>query len=119
MDTLKIVEELQSLKSKVSQLSQQYPRSSSVGGAGVERAGVQIPWICRTLDEASEALANGRDPYGNPITNAQVLSGLKQLVTYVRDPDYGTLMEMVYPGIDKPLQECMDELERILVQFSS
>jgi len=82
-----------------------------------EFAEIQIPWIWRTLDEASEALTKARDPFGNPITSTQVEGGLKELVTYVRDPSYSTLIEMAYPGIDKPLQACMDELERILAQF--
>jgi hypothetical protein len=117
MDAQKVVDEIQSLKNNVHGLSEKYPKSPTVFGAGVERAEIQIPWICRTLDEASEALTKGRDPFGNPITSAQVESGLKQLVAYVRDPSYGTLMEMAYPGIDKPLQACMDELEKILANF--
>jgi hypothetical protein len=109
-----IVSKLNALKDKVSLFEAQYPRSSSIGGAGVARAEKQIPWICQTLDQAAEALRSGRDPFGNPITPGQVISGLKQLTAYVRDSSYGTLMEMVYPGIDKPLQESMDDLEKVI-----
>lgn len=85
--------------------------------ASVPRAETQIPWICRTLDEAASALQTKKDPFGNPITVAQVVGGLGELVAYVRDPSYGTSMEMAYPGIDKPLQESMDELERIIAEM--
>lgn len=114
MKLQKIIKSLIKLRGKVSDLETNHPKSISIGGAGVARAEQQIPWICQTLDQAANALKSKTDPFGNPITSAQVVSGLNQLTAYVRDPSYGTLMEMAYPGIDKPLQECMDELDKII-----
>jgi len=117
MKISKVVDNLQAIMGTVSVLAEKYPRNRFAGGAGVAQAEKQIPWICRTLNEASDALNSGQDPFGNPITVAQVVSGLEQLVAYVRNASYGTLMEMVYPGIDKPLQKCMDKLERIIAKI--
>ena len=75
---------------------------------------VQLPWICRTLEEAASALESGIDPFGNPITDAQVCGGLRTLTEMVRDPEYLTLMEIGYPGIATPLERCMDRLEAIV-----
>ncbi len=107
-------QELLALSEKVRALSEEFPRAGGAVGAGADRAEKQIPWICRELGAASEALVSGRDPKGNPITRGQISGGLEQLVAYVRNPDYGTVMEMVYPGIDAPLQACMDQLESIV-----
>jgi hypothetical protein len=105
------VEALQDLKARVGALPVQHPANVM---ARVPRSETQIPWICRTLDEAATALTSRRDPFGNPITAAQVKSGLKQLVGMVRDPSYITQMEMAYPGIGKPLERYMDEVEQVI-----
>lgn len=117
MNTAQITDQLTELKEKVSRIGDKYTQSLAAGGPGVTRAAKQIPWICETLDQAAAALATERDPFGNPITPAQVVNGLKQLIGFVCEPSYGTLMEIAYPGIDKPLQECMDELDSIILQI--
>lgn len=105
---------LHALSNRVARLSKAHPQSSTTAGGSVAQAQKQIPWICRELDAAADALLTGQDPFGKAITRTQVSNGLKKLAEYVRNPDYGTLMELVYPGIDPPLQACMDELETIL-----
>lgn len=117
MNTRKIAKALKSLSGKVSEIGNLHPKLISIGGAGAARAEKQIPWICQTLDQAAAALESKRDPFGNPITPSQVVGGLKQLTVYVREPSYGTLMEMTYPGIDKPLQSCMKKLDKIIKMF--
>jgi hypothetical protein len=105
------VESLQALKSEVAVLTKQHPKNPM---ASVPRAGTQIPWICRTLDEAISALQTKKDPFGNPITVSQISSGLRQLINMVRDPLYITQMEIAYAGIGKPLEDCMEKLAGIL-----
>jgi hypothetical protein len=105
------VESLQSLKEEVAVLTERHPKSPM---ASVPRAETQIPWICRTLDEAASALQTKKDPFGNPITVSQIADGLGQLISMVRDASYITQMEMAYPGIGKPLEDCMIKLQGIL-----
>lgn len=80
MDTHEVVNELQLLKDKVSALFEKHPKSSIGYKEVMEIAEMQIPLVCQTLNDASNALTKSRDPYGNPITIAQVESSLKQLV---------------------------------------
>ena len=105
------VDALQDLQTRIAALPARHPANVM---ARVPRSETQIPWICRTLDEAATALTTRRDPFGNPITAAQVKSGLRQLVGMVRDPSYITQMEMAYPGIGKPLEKYMDEVEQMI-----
>jgi len=105
------VESLQALKTKVAAFTALYPKNPM---ASVPRAEIQIPWICRTLDEAITAFQTKKDPFGNPITVSQITSGLRQLISMVQDPSYITQMEMAYPGMGKPLENGMDELQQIL-----
>jgi len=105
------VESLQALKEEVAALTEQHPKNPM---ASVPRAETQIPWICRTLDESASALQTKKDPFGNPITVSQITGGLGQLISMVRDVSYITQMEMAYPGIGKPLEDCMVKLEAIL-----
>jgi hypothetical protein len=109
------VESLQALKTKVSAFTGQYPKNPM---ASVPRAEIQIPWVCRTLDEAVSAFQTKKDPFGNPITVSQITSGLRQLINMVQDPGYITQMEMAYPGLGKPLEHAMDELMGILENIS-
>jgi hypothetical protein len=108
---------LRRLRAEVAALGERYPASRQMGGAGVARAKDQIPWICRTLDEAADALETKRDPFGNPITQAQVAGGLIKLIAMVREPRYITLMEMAYPGIGKPLEGSMGKLHEIILSL--
>lgn len=117
MGMSKVVEELESLKTKVSKLQEKYPIKSLMSGSGVVSAKKQIPWICRTLNETANALIKGIDPFGNPITKEQVKEGLKKLVEIVRGPDYITTMDIIYDGIGKPIVSCMDELEQIITKI--
>lgn len=104
-------ESLQTLKEEVAVLTKQHPKSPM---SSVPRADIQIPWICRTLDEAASAFQTKKDPFGNPITVSQITDGLRQLISMVQDPSYVTQMEMAYPGIGKPLEDCMEKLKGIL-----
>jgi hypothetical protein len=105
------VESLQALKTKVAAFSEQYPKNPM---ANVPKAEIQIPWICRTLDEAASALQTKKDPFGNPISVPQITGGLRQLIGMVQDPSYITQMEMAFPGMGKALENCMEELRGIL-----
>jgi len=105
------VESLQALKAEVAALTERHPKNLM---AIVPRAETQIPWICRTLDEATSALQTKKDPFGNPITVSQILGGLRQLISMVRNPLYITEMEIAYAGIGKPLEDCMKKLAGIL-----
>jgi DNA-binding beta-propeller fold protein YncE len=105
---------LRSLRSGVERLASDHEHP--VGFTDLSgRVPKQLPWICRTLDEAVGALESGKDPFGNPITEAQVDEGLGKLVEIVREPGYLTQMDMAFPGIAKPLSQYMDQLEMIIV----
>jgi hypothetical protein len=106
--------ELSVLRKEVAALEDMHPRNPM---ASISRSEIQIPWICRTLDEAVDALQTGKDPFGNVITQAQILGGLRQLVSMVRKPSYITQMEMAYPGIGGPLKGKMDTLESTLHRY--
>lgn len=99
---------LRALGVAVEQLAVVHPRRA---GAMVDpKLDLQLPWICRTLEEAASAFETGFDPFENPITNTQVLSGLGKLTEMVRDPAYLSAMEMGHPGIAAGLEHCMDQL---------
>lgn len=111
------VEALRQLRTRVATLSDRYPASGQMVTLGTNRAEIQIPWICRTLKEAADALETKRDPFGNPITRGQVIAGLTKLTQMVEEPSYTTQMEMAYPGIGKPLEGYMDELKSIIARL--
>jgi hypothetical protein len=108
-------EALRQLRTEVASFSERYPASRGIGGAGVARAEAQIPWICRTLNDAANALETRRDPFGNPITQEQVAGGLIQLTKMVQESNYITLMDMAYPGIGKALESSMGKLHDIIL----
>ena len=56
-------ESLQALKAEVAALTDQHPKNPM---ASVPRAETQIPWICRTLDEAASALQTKKIPLEIP-----------------------------------------------------
>lgn len=114
--TISISNSLQGIKVQVAALIKIFPKTPM---ASVPKAEIQIPWICQTLDEAASAYETKKDPFGNPITMAQISSGLRQLLIIVREPSYITQMEMAYPGIGKPLKDCMNELERVINSIKS
>jgi len=104
---------LRSLRSAVEPLASEHKHP--VGALDLSgRTAQQIPWICRTLEEAASALETGKDPFGNPITEDQIMKGLNKLVEIVREPTYLTTMDIVFPGIAKPLERSMDTLEQII-----
>jgi hypothetical protein len=105
---------LRRLKAEVAALGERYPASQRAGGPDMARVQIQLPWICRTLNEAADALETKRDPFGNPITQMQVTNGLRKLISMVRDPQYLTTMEMAYPGIGGPLESGMGKVQDIV-----
>jgi hypothetical protein len=113
------VEALKSLKTKISQLPNQYPYEGQVFGSGTAQAKLQIPIICQNIDDAIDALMTLRDSQGNPITPTQVGDGLKRLVQATRKPGFTGLLSAVLStdrGV-KELEKSMDELERIADQL--
>ncbi|MFW6135641.1 MAG: HEAT repeat domain-containing protein [Chloroflexota bacterium] len=109
------IEALRQLRGEVADLAERYPANQ--GGAGVPRAEAQIPWICRTLKEAADALETKRDPFGNPITQAQVVGGLVKLTQMVEEPSYIAQMEMVNPGIGKSLEGAMEKVHDVILSL--
>lgn len=108
---------LRALRSQVERIASQHQRSpSELDPSG--KISKQLPWICRTLTEAASALESGRDPFGNPITSAQVIQGLGILREMVCQPSYLTTMELAYPGIAVPLEERMVELGGIIAALA-
>jgi hypothetical protein len=103
---------LRALGIRVEQLGVDHPRQQRPGLD--PKLDQQLPWISRTLEEAASALESGLDPFGNPITDAQVVGGLRTLIRTVRDPGYLISMDLGYPGIKAPLKRCMDDLEAIV-----
>jgi hypothetical protein len=101
---------LRALGIRVEQLGVDHPRQQRPGLD--PKLDQQLPWISRTLEEAASALESGLDPFGNPITDAQVVGGLRKLTQMVCDPGYLMAMDLGYPGITTPLLRCMDNLER-------
>ena len=109
-----IIQELEILKSKISELPKKYPTGTFTFGAGAGRAQEQIPLICRNIDEAIRALTTGLDPYNRPITKSQVADGLNRLVNSTKNPAFVGLMSGILDsqGI-RTLENCMSELEQI------
>jgi hypothetical protein len=114
MDTHSAINLLEALREEIAALGENHPKNPM---AHVPKAETQIPWICRTLDEAASALRTKKDPFGNPISVSQVTAGLNQLIKMVKDPSYITQMEMAYPGIGKPLEMGMEKLRDILADI--
>ena len=54
-----IVQELLTLKTKISELPKQYPVGGFSFGSGAGQAQEQIPIICRNIDEAITCLNTG------------------------------------------------------------
>jgi len=108
---------LRALRARVESLAAQHQHSRNVSDPS-GKISKQLPWICRTLTEAASALESGRDPFGNPITSAQVIQGLGKLREMVCQPSYLTTMELAYPGIAAPLEERMVELGGIIAALA-
>ena len=106
-----MIENLYGLKVRVSALLDKHPPNPM---ASIPKAEDQIPWICRTLDEAAKALKTRIDPFGNSITEEQVKDGLSKLFAMVNNHEYLTLMEMKYPGISSPLENLMKDLQMLI-----
>ncbi|KPL70767.1 hypothetical protein ADN00_17990 [Ornatilinea apprima] len=105
-------EALRTLRARVERLGIDHPRQQRPDLD--PQLDMQLPWIARTLEEAATALESGRDPFGNPITDAQVISGLRKLVQMVCDNRFLSAMDLGHPGIHTALQRCMAELEVII-----
>jgi hypothetical protein len=109
-----IVLELQTLRSKISELPQKYPTGAFTFGPGAGTAQEQVPTICAVIDDAIKALEKGLDIHNRPITKPQIADGLKRLVEATRRPAFVGLITAVLssPGISE-LEKCMNELEQI------
>ena len=103
---------LRAVRSRVERLGVDHPRQQRPGLD--PKLDQQLPWISQTLEEAAKALESGLDPFGNPITDAQVVGGLRKLTQMVCDPGYLSAMDLGHPGITAPLKRCMDDLEAIV-----
>jgi hypothetical protein len=102
---------LRALISQVDRLAAGHPRAAAATDPKLDQ---QIPWITRTLREAAEALETGADPFGNPITSAQITHGLRTLASMVTAPSYLAAMETGYPGITPGLHDAMTRLDDII-----
>jgi len=109
-----IIQELRTLKTKISELPAQYAVEGFVFGVGLGQAQEQIPIICQNIDQAIRALNTGLDPYNRPITKPQIADGLKRLVSATRKPAFIGLMTAVLnsDGIQS-LEDHLNYLERI------
>jgi len=103
---------LRALRLQVEQLGTDYPRQHKPDLD--PKLDKQLPWICWTLEEAANALERGVDRFGNLITTSQVCVGLRTLIRMVRDPGYLFVMELGHPGIARPLEQYMGQLEQII-----
>ena len=109
-----IVQELQTLKIKISELPAQCPAKGISFGAGVTQAQEQIPIICKNIEQAIIALNTGFDPYNRPITKQQIVDGLKHLVSATRKPAFIGLMVAVLSGDGiQSLENHLNYLEQI------
>jgi len=103
---------LRALQTRVGQLGVAHPLGSS---SDLDpKLDLQIPWIARTLEEAAMALETGFDPFDKPITDTQIVNGLRTLTSMVREPSYLAIMETGHPGIGPGLRACMIDLETIV-----
>jgi len=114
-ETSGIVQELLTLKSKISELSQKYQTGAFVFGAGAGTAREQIPTICTVIDDAVKALEKGLDVHNRPITKPQIAGGLKRLVAATRQPAFIGLISTVLSttGVIQ-LEKYMNGLEQIV-----
>ena len=113
------IKDLKSLKTRISELPDQYPYEGQTFGSGTAQAEQQIPIICQNIDDAIHALRTGRDSQSNPITSNQIGDGLKRLVQATRMSGFAGLLSAVLSpdrGLKK-LEKCMDELEEIADQL--
>ena len=112
--TSDIVRELETLKSRISEIPQKYSTEAFVFGAGVGTAKEQIPTICAVIDDAVKALEKGLDVHNQPITRPQMANGLKRLVTATQRPAFIGLVSAVLnaDGVSE-LEKGMSELEQI------
>jgi len=112
--TSEIVQELLTLKSKISELPQKYQTNALTFGAGVGKAQEQIPTLCAIIDDFVSALKTGLDRHNKPITKPYVASELKRLVAHTRQAAFiGLVSTVLNPtGVNK-LEKYMNELEQI------
>lgn len=109
-----IVQELLTLKSKISELPQKYQTGALVFGAGAGKAQEQVPTICAVIDDAVKALEKGTDVHNQPITKPQIADGLKRLVAATRQPAFiGLTSTVLSPTGVSQLEKYMNELEQI------
>jgi hypothetical protein len=114
-----IVQDLLSLKARVSELPRQYPVGGLSVGPGVGQAQEQITIICRNIDEAIRALNIGLDPHDRPITKPQIADGLNRLVNATRNPAFAGLMTVMLSGEGiQVLENYVNELEQIANRIS-
>jgi hypothetical protein len=108
------IDDLQSIKARIEPLPAKYPTKTKVVGSFAQDPRELIPLICRNIDEAARALTTGRDPKGNPITEAGVGKGLGNLVEATQGPRFvgGISMALNMEGVQE-LMKAMSELQGI------
>jgi len=113
------IQVLNSLKTRILQLPNQYPYEGQAFGSGTAQAKQQIPIICQNIDAAIDALRTGLDSQGNSITSERVGEGLQRLVQATRKPGFAGLLSVVLSsdrGV-KELENSMAELEAIAARL--
>lgn len=113
------IQALNSLKTRIFQLPNQYPYKGQAFGSGTTQAKQQIPIICQNIDDAIDALRTGLDSQGNSITPDRVGEGLQRLVQATRKPGFAGLLLVVLSsdrGV-KELENSMAELEEIAARL--
>ncbi|MDX1798551.1 MAG: hypothetical protein R3255_07875 [Candidatus Lokiarchaeia archaeon] len=115
-----IIQELHVLKAKILELPKNFPTSTFTFGTGITQAKEQVPIICSNIDDAINALKNGKDSYNHPITEYQIADGLSNLINATRRPEFIGLITSVLNnnGINE-FKKNMNELEQIVLNIRS
>lgn len=108
------VMDLEALRVRLESLPSRYATTATALGPGAEQAREQVPIICRTIDDAVQAIRSGLDPEGRPITLSQVGDGLLRLVDDVSGAGFSGLMHTVMnPDGVRELERAVSELAEI------
>ena len=107
----RIAADLLTLKSRISNLPEEYPAIGESFGPGAGVAKQQIPIICQNIEQAFVALQTGLDPNNNPISKEQIEEGLINLANATKKPEFSGLLNTVLSvrGVIK-LESYMDQL---------
>ena len=115
-----IIQELDILKAKILELPINYSTSSFTFGTGVAQAKEQVPIICSNIDDAINALKNGKDRYNRSITEFQIADGLSNLINAKRRPQFiGLIANVLNSNGINEFEKKMNELEQIALKIRS